>query len=390
MNEDSYFPLFSEFQITYRYKVYFTKDIFQKDNPVLKNFFISDISEIKQGLVKKVMVVFDERLIHYHPNLVSEIKNYFQGLEPFIQLTGDIIPIPGGEECKNNQNLWESLVNAVNTHGVDRHSYILAIGGGAVLDLVGYVAAVSHRGIRLVRIPTTVLSQNDSGVGVKNSINFQGKKNFLGTFAPPVAVFNDLQFLESLDDRDWRSGMAEAIKVALIKDKDFFHWIESNASELLNRNLDTMAYLIHRCAKLHMDHIASGDPFEFGSSRPLDFGHWSAHKLEYLTQFSLRHGEAVAIGIALDTVYSCQKQFLSQDDCLRILSLLKTLGFVVYHPMLSDGEKQNLFLGLEEFREHLGGRLTIVLLAEIGKSLEVHEMDFKTIDTSVNFLKTYR
>lgn len=386
MIEDFFSPLISEFQITYRYKVHFTKDIFQKDNPVLRNFFIS---EKKQGLVKKVMVVLDERLIQYHPNLVSDIKNYFQDLESFLQLTGDIIQIPGGEECKNNQELWEFLVNAVNTNGVDRHSYILVIGGGAILDLVGYVAAVSHRGIRLVRIPTTVLSQNDSGVGVKNSINHLGKKNFLGTFAPPVAVFNDLRFLESLDDRDWRSGMAEAVKVALIKDKDFFHWIESNASALLNRNLNTMANLIHRCAELHMNHIANGDPFEFGSSRPLDFGHWSAHKLEYLTQFSLRHGEAVAIGMALDTVYSYQKDFLSKDDCIRILSLLKTLGFSIYHPMLSDGEKRNLYLGLEEFREHLGGQLTIVLLAEIGKSLEVHEMDLKTIDTSVNFLETY-
>ncbi|MCW7493607.1 3-dehydroquinate synthase [Leptospira sp. 2 VSF19] len=386
MIENSLSPLSSEFQITYRYTVQFTKGIFKKDNPVLKDFFISDY---KSDLVKKALVVLDERLIHYFPNLVSEIKSYFQNFKTIVRLTGDILPISGGEDCKNNQQLWESLVNAVDACGVDRHSYILAIGGGALLDLVGYVAAVSHRGIRLIRIPTTVLSQNDSGVGVKNSINHQGKKNFLGTFAPPVAVFNDLQFLETLDDRDWRSGMAEAIKVALIKDKDFFHWIEVNAIELQNRNLDKMAYLIHRCAKLHMDHIASGDPFEFGSSRPLDFGHWSAHKLEYLSQFSLRHGEAVAIGMALDTVYSYQKQFLSLDDCIRILSLLKTLGFLIYHPQLSEGDKGNLYSGLEEFREHLGGKLTIVLLAEIGKTLEVHEMDLKTLDASVNFLENY-
>ncbi|EOQ97578.1 3-dehydroquinate synthase [Leptospira wolbachii serovar Codice str. CDC] len=386
MIEDSLPPLSSEFQVPYRYTVQFTKGIFQLTNTSLQNFLIS---ERKEGIIKKALVVLDEGLTLHYPNLIAEIKKYFQGLSSIVQLTGDIMVIPGGEECKNNPKLWESLVNAVDTYGIDRHSYIIAIGGGAILDLVGYVAAVSHRGIRLVRIPTTVLSQNDSGVGVKNSINHQGKKNFLGTFAPPVAVFNDLLFLESLDDRDWRSGMAEAIKVSLIKDRDFFLWIESNADILKSRNLEKMSYLIHRCAELHIHHIANGDPFESGSSRPLDFGHWAGHKLEYLTEFSLRHGEAVAIGMALDTVYSYQKNFLPEEDRNRILLLLKKLGFVIYHPELSANEKENLYLGLQEFREHLGGMLTIVLLAGIGKPWEVHEIDPKILAQSVDFLETY-
>lgn len=383
MIEDSFPPLLSEFQVPFRYTVQFTKGIFQIQNPCLREFLIS---EQKEGTVKKALVVLDEGLVAHHPNLIAEIKTYFQNLDSIVQLTNDIMVIPGGEDCKNDPKLWESLVDAVDTYGIDRHSYIIAIGGGAVLDLVGYVSAVSHRGIRLIRIPTTVLSQNDSGVGVKNGINYKGKKNFLGSFAPPVAVFNDLLFLESLDDRDWRSGMAEAIKVSLIKDKDFFYWIESNAEALRNRNLEKMSYLVHRCAKLHMEHIAKGDPFEFGSSRPLDFGHWAAHKLEYLTEFSLRHGEAVAIGMALDTVYSYQKNLLASEDRDRILSVLKKLGFAIYHSKLSEKEKTNLYLGLQEFREHLGGRLTIMLLAGIGVAKEVHEIDLKTLASSVDFL----
>lgn len=386
MIEDSLSPLSSEFQVPYRYTVQFTKRIFDPRNSCLSDFLIS---EQKQGLLKKALVVLDEGLTFHYPNLQTEIKTYFQGLSTIVQLTGDIFVIPGGEKCKNNPKLWETLVDAVDTYGIDRHSYIIVIGGGALLDLVGYVAAVSHRGIRLVRIPTTVLSQNDSGVGVKNGINYKGKKNFLGSFAPPVAVFNDLDFLQSLDDRDWRSGMAEAIKVSLIKDKDFFLWIESNAHALQFRNLEKMSYLIHRCAELHMDHIANGDPFEFGSSRPLDFGHWAAHKLEYLTNFSLRHGEAVAIGMALDTVYSYQNQFLPETDRNRILALLKNLGFIIYHPKLSENQKENLYLGLQEFREHLGGRLTIMLLAGIGEAKEVHEIDLKILTHSVDFLERY-
>jgi 3-dehydroquinate synthase len=205
---------------------------------------------------------------------------------------------------------------------------VLGIGGGAVLDMVGYAAATAHRGIRLIRVPTTVLAQNDSGVGVKNGINAFGKKNFLGTFAPPYAVLNDIDFLTTLDDRDWRSGIAEAVKVALIKDANFFEFITTNAKALARRDMDSMQHLVYRCAQLHLNHIAnSGDPFEKGSSRPLDFGHWAAHKLEQLTHYNLRHGEAVAIGIALDTTYSYMAGMLSRSDWQQVLETAENIRF---------------------------------------------------------------
>ena len=123
-----------------------------------------------------------------------------------------------------------SVHRAIHEYGIDRHAYVLAVGGGALLDMVGYAAATAHRGVRLVRVPTTVLSQNDSGIGVKNSVNAFGKKNFLGTFAPPFAVFNDFTFLTTLSDRDWRAGISEAIKVALLKDATFFAFLEEHAT----------------------------------------------------------------------------------------------------------------------------------------------------------------
>jgi 3-dehydroquinate synthase len=190
-----------------------------------------------------------------------------------------------------------------------------------------------------------------------------------------------------LDDRDWRGGIAEAIKVALIKDASFFEWMEEHATELANRDEEAMAYLIHRCAEMHTDHIAGGDPFEFGSSRPLDFGHWAAHKLEYLTDFQVRHGEAVAIGIALDCVYAAQIGQLPEPDLARILDLLNKLGFDLYHSKLAENDKINLRNGLQEFREHLGGRLTIMLLEKIGKGIEVHELDADIIAKSVDYLE---
>ncbi|QRR03633.1 3-dehydroquinate synthase [Dyadobacter sandarakinus] len=374
------------FQVQYSYAVYFTQHLFSLSNPLLQQFF--EKTNTETGFQRKALVVVDEGFSEHHPELGRELSQYFATLIPHIQLAPEIITVPGGEACKNDVAQFDKLVKAVDVFGIDRHSFVIGIGGGALLDLVGYAAAVSHRGIKLIRIPTTVLSQNDSGVGVKNSINYKGKKNFLGTFAPPVAVFNDLTFLRSLDDRDWRSGIAEAIKVALIKDAAFFEWIEEHTAALAGRDEEAMAYLIHRCAEMHTDHIAGGDPFEFGSSRPLDFGHWAAHKLEYLTNFEVRHGEAVAIGIALDCVYASKINMLPEAGLQRILDVLARLGFELYHPRLSENDKINLRNGIQEFREHLGGQLTIMLLEKIGKGVEVHELDTEVIAQAVDYLET--
>ncbi|NBB20318.1 3-dehydroquinate synthase [Runella sp. CRIBMP] len=372
------------FQVPYTYSIFFTKGLFDPQNNTIRSFFNS-FGEA--GFQRKALFVIDGGFLAHYPTLEKEIVAYFATLGDAVTLVPDIIVLPGGEAAKNDPALFDKIVEAIDEYGIDRHSFVVGVGGGAILDLVGYAAAVSHRGVKHIRIPTTVLSQNDSGVGVKNGINYQGKKNFLGTFAPPVAVFNDLSFLQSLDDRDWRSGIAEAIKVALIKDKAFFEWIEANAEALALRNEEVMAYQIHRCAEMHVEHIRSGDPFEFGSSRPLDFGHWAAHKLEYLTDFQIRHGEAVAIGIALDSVYSVKVGRLSHDELQRILTVIQKLGFDLYHPKLAENDKINLRNGLREFREHLGGRLTIMLLDQIGKGVEVHEMDADLIAEAVDYLE---
>jgi 3-dehydroquinate synthase len=374
------------FQIDYNYSIYFTQNLFSLENQALGTF-LKSYTRIETGFQRKALFVIDEGLLMHYPALTDEIRAYFTKNAPSVQLVNNLLVIPGGEEAKNDPLLFENIVQAIDDQGIDRHSLVIAVGGGALLDLVGYAAAVSHRGIRHIRIPTTVLSQNDSGVGVKNGINYRGKKNFLGTFAPPIAVFNDSAFLKTLDDRDWRGGISEAIKVSLIKDKTFFEWIEKNAQALARRDMAPMEQLIHRCAEMHTEHIRSGDPFEFGSSRPLDFGHWAAHKLEYLTNFEIRHGEAVAIGIALDSVYSAKKGLLSKNELDRIIHVFQELGFELYHSKLAENDKINLRNGLQEFREHLGGQLTIMLLEEIGRGVEVHEMDDTLIAEAVDYLE---
>jgi 3-dehydroquinate synthase len=267
---------------------------------------------------------------------------------------------------------------------------VIAIGGGAVLDTVGLAAATAHRGIRHIRVPTTVLSQNDSGVGVKNGVNLFDSKNFYGTFAPPFAVLNDLDFVEALPVRDKRSGIAEAVKVALIRDSRFFAWLEQNVGALAAFERDAMAYMIRRCAELHMRQIGQGgDPFESGTARPLDFGHWAAHRLELLTKFAVRHGEAVAIGIALDTEYSVLAGLLDAEDGARVQRVLSGLGFELWHPALETLEADGyaLMRGLRDFREHLGGELTVTLLNGVGIGLEVHEIDETLMLKALSHLK---
>ena len=364
--------LAQSFSVRFEYRVYFTSGIFDEDNGVLYSFLKE---RLVPETVQKILFVMDQGVAEKHPGLQHDINGYFSHY-PDVQPVKELLMIPGGEVAKNDASYFERVTEAIHLHGIDRHSYIVAIGGGSLLDLAGYAAAVSHRGINLIRIPTTVLSQNDSGIGVKNGVNHLGKKNFLGTFAPPAAVFNDDRFLTTLDQRNWRSGIAEAIKVALIKDAVFFNWIESHAEALVTRERDPMNYLIRRCADLHLQHIGGLDPFEKGSSRPLDFGHWSAHKLEQMTHFEVLHGEAVAMGIALDSVYSSLAGFLFPAQADRILRVLIKLGFEITHPLMQIHDLNSpVLLGLKEFQEHLGGRLTIMLLTEIGAGKEVYEIN---------------
>ncbi|NJN07993.1 MAG: 3-dehydroquinate synthase [Richelia sp. RM2_1_2] len=366
-------PIQQRVEVTFNYAVHFTNGIFDLDNPLLAQVVASD-GEAKS---KKVVAVVDGGLIEHRHGLLEQLCEYCDRYSHILTLSAQPLVVPGGEAAKNNPQLLENIHQLVNKAGICRHSYIIAIGGGAVLDLVGYAAATAHRGIRLIRIPTTVLAQNDSAVGVKNGINAFGKKNFLGSFAPPYAVLNDCDFLDSLDERDWRAGIAEAVKVALIRDAEFFEFISDNAALLARRDMEAMQQVIYRCAQLHLQHIAtSGDAFEMGSSRPLDFGHWAAHKLEQLTNYRLRHGEAVAIGIALDSTYSYLQGMLPHSDWQKILETLIALGFNLYVSELTEESEiehpRCLFRGLNEFREHLGGELTLALLQRIGKEIEVH------------------
>jgi 3-dehydroquinate synthase len=359
-------------RVQFDHRVYFTRGLFAPSNSLLQTVLA------QSRRLPKVLAVLDEGLAQARPDLAGAIEAYFSGLRDQLALVGPPLIIEGGERAKMSYFHVSEIHSQIERHHIDRHSCILGIGGGALLDVAGLAAATAHRGVRHVRVPTTVLGQNDSGVGVKNGINAFGKKNFIGTFAPPFAVINDFDLLATLSERDQRAGFAEAVKVALIRDRAFFESLEADAELLTAFEADAMQRMIHRSAELHVEHIVGGgDPFEFGSARPLDFGHWSAHKLEQLSDYQIRHGEAVAIGMALDVIYSRNVGLLDTASAGRILALLRKLGFDLFANELLhlDTEHQPVVLkGLEEFREHLGGELTLTMLRGIGAGVEVHEI----------------
>lgn len=360
-------------QLTYTHRLLFTRGLFIPNN----SLFSEVVAASRPGQRVRLLFVMDSGVAHAWPNLEATISTYCQEFENQLDFAA-LITVPGGEDAKNDETALKHVLDAIELERICRHSLVVAIGGGAVIDMVGYAAAIAHRGIGLIRIPTTVLAQNDAAVGVKNGINAYGKKNFIGTFAIPLAIINDTDFLSTLSNRDWIAGTAEAVKVALIKDAAFFDRIEQDAEGLRNRSWEAMQMLIFRCAELHIDHIAlGGDPFETGSSRPLDFGHWAAHKLEHLTHYALRHGEAVAIGIAIDVHYSNRIGWLSASDATRILRVLEQLGFELQLPDTIEDVSNSVLRGIEEFREHLGGELTITLLKGIGKKCDVHQIDME-------------
>lgn len=366
----------------------FTDDVFAPENTCLLDLLERDPT---RGV--RCLVFIDQGLAQADPALPERIHHWFAQHEDHgVHLAAVPQMVDGGEQAKDGLAVAEQVGRCCLEHHICRHSYILILGGGAVLDAVGLGASLVHRGIRQIRLPSTVLAQDDAGLGVKNGVNAFGNKNFFGTFQPPWAIVNDARFLRLCHPRERRSGLAEAVKVSLIKDADFFSWLAGHARHLLDEHAPhLLEEAVQRCAHLHLQHItSSGDPFEHGSSRPLDFGHWSAHYLEVLSQHRLNHGEAVAIGLAWDCCYAEAINRLSAAECEAVIESLHDMGFALWDPVLNlrDAQGERLvYQGLEQFREHLGGNLTLAMPDGIGRRRDIHSYQRNTGEWALNRLR---
>ncbi len=377
----------NRFAVHYDYPVHFADNVFDPASNLLCGVF----DRLGERRVHRVAAFVDAGLADARPGLETAIQAHAHAHADAYELVAAPMRVPGGHLAKNDFAVIQNIVFAMGNLHIDRQSFVLAVGGGSMLDATGLAAALIHRGVRLVRMPSTVLAQCDAGVGVKNGIDHHGQKNFMGTFAPPFAVVNDLSLLASLPAAERMGGLAEAVKVAVIRDAAFFAQLEAGAPALVAGEPAALHRAVEHAAAIHLRQIGTGgDPFEFGSARPLDFGHWAAHRLEILSGHAIGHGRAVAVGMALDTVYAKRAGLLAEADAARILALVAALGLPRYLPELErrrpDGELE-IVRGIGDFREHLGGRLCITLPTAIGTTVEVHSMDETIIEAAIAELK---
>jgi 3-dehydroquinate synthase len=374
------------FLIPARYPIYFTNDAFDPSNSCL----LQAVTHAESNRRHRLFAIIDQGLLKARPYLPKNLTAYVKDHKQHMELAALPYVVPGGERSKNDPSLPARLQKRLYQLNIDRQSIVLIVGGGAVLDMVGYAAATTHRGVRVIRLPTTVLSQGDGGLGVKNGINAFGVKNFLGTFAVPFAIVNDIQFIDTLSARHRTSGMAEAVKVALIRDAGFLTGWKPIRQPSLNSSPRTGIPDPPLSGDPSWPHRVIGRPFESGSARPLDFGHWAAHKLETLSGYRLHHGEAVAIGMAIDSRYSTEIGLLSEQTCEQILCLLDRLNLPSWHRTLDlkgpDG-RPKILRGLDEFKEHIGGELTITLLKQIGQGTEVGQINQAIIHRALSWLR---
>jgi 3-dehydroquinate synthase len=366
--------------VPFEFPVVFTDHVFSPDNAALH----SVLHRLKETGATRAILYIDAGAESAAPGLASSADAWCRTWR--VALAAPPRVIPGGEQIKNDWPAVHALTLEMLKNRLDRHAFVIIAGGGALLDAAGFAASLVHRGLRVIRIPTTALAQCDGGIGVKTGVNLAGAKNALGTFAPPFGVINDFQFLSTLPDREWRGGVAEAFKVALIRDRPFFGFLCENAPVFRQRKPGPMRHLIQQCAQLHIEHIrASGDPFEMGRARPLDFGHWSAHKIEVLSNFTIGHGDAVAAGVALDSAYAAAQGWLRDDDFERIHRALAQCGFPLWYPEMEDPA---LLDGLRDFQEHLGGELCITFPDGIGRRREESRIDTDAMLAAIRRLKS--
>jgi 3-dehydroquinate synthase len=290
---------------------------------------------------------------------------YFERVAQFFSSGGAAVEqviIPDGERFKTQETLT-SIYDQLIERRVDRSTTIVALGGGVVGDVAGFAAATYQRGVPLVQVPTTLLSQVDSSVGGKTAINHPAGKNMIGSFYQPQAVIIDLEMLQSLPEREFQAGLAEVVKYGAIMDAAFFVWLEQNVTLLMKRDFDALGYAVERCCTSKA-RIVEDDETESGSRALLNFGHTFGHAIEAgLGYGKWLHGEAVAVGMLLASRLSVLMGSLTQSDWDRIERLLSSIGLPVDAPDLGR-ERYLELMGYD--KKVLDGKLRLILLKSLG------------------------
>jgi 3-dehydroquinate synthase len=299
-----------------------------------------------------------------------------------------LITFPAGETAKSLQSV-QRCYDHLSAHRLERKSFIVALGGGVVGDLAGFVAATYLRGIPFVQVPTTLLAQVDSSVGGKVGVNLKAGKNLVGSFHQPKLVLCDLDTLNTLPRREYRAGLAEVIKYGIIYDADLFAQLESELPALLERNPDVLQSVIARCCEIKAE-VVGQDETEAGLRAILNFGHTIGHALEAISHYGkFLHGEAISIGQVAAAQISAELAGLSADDMVRIANLFRRAGLPITVP-LNAARRQQLLQAMQLDKKVSAGEVRFVLAESIGKVRWGQQVPVELIDHCLNSDKPSR
>lgn len=308
---------------------------------------------ISQADFTKILIVTDKNV------LSSCAENFTKNLRGDFE----IFAIEAGETSKSLQEAEKIYTKAIEL-GLDRKSLIIALGGGVVGDLAGFVAATYLRGVNFIQVPTTLLSQVDSSVGGKTAVNHALGKNLIGAFYQPKAVFIDLETLKTLPESEIKSGLGEVVKYGIISDGNFFTYLENNAEKILNRDAEVFAEIVKRSCEIKAD-VVSKDEKESGLRRILNFGHTIAHAVEEETNYKkYRHGEAVSIGMLGAAFISEELGKISAADVQRLKNLLERLNLATY---CENCDIDKIYSATFRDKKTLGGKINWVLMKNFGE-----------------------
>lgn len=305
---------------------------------------------------RQVMIVTNDTVAPLYLDTVTSALN---GLDVHVT------ELPDGEQYKNMATL-ETIFDNLMAEPCDRETTVLALGGGVVGDIAGFAAACYQRGVPYIQIPTTLLAQVDSSVGGKTAVNHPSGKNMIGAFYQPRAVVADTDTLSTLPDRELRAGIAEVIKYGLIRDQEFFVWLEQHVGGLLARDPEALTHAINRSCQTKADVVAT-DERERGERALLNLGHTFGHAIETTLGYGeWLHGEAVAAGMVMAAYMSSHLEDLSETDYQRVVSLVSDAGLPVAPP--AGITRPQLLSYMQSDKKVSAGKVRLVLLKGIGRA----------------------
>ena len=330
------------------------------------NFFKNKLINLIKNKNKIIIII--DRNVEYLLNNIKFKNNIF------------IIKIKGSEKIKNFNN-YEILTKKILSFGVDRNSIVIAIGGGTIGDLSGFVASTILRGVKFILIPTTLLSQVDSSIGGKNGINTNLGKNLIGTFYQPEEVFIDPKILKSLPKKELQSGYAEIVKHALINDIFFFNWLDKNYKRIFKFEQNALVYAIHKSIKIKAKFIETDSKeilINNKSRALLNFGHTFGHALETLYEYKnkITHGEAISIGMIIASKLSNKLSTLKTSELIKITDHFCKVGLPIYDNKINNKKILSI---IQKDKKNNDGKINLILLKKIGKAYYSRNVNKKYI-----------